>query len=235
MGVISFSEQDGIRYLHFGSRWVQGAMRISNPDALALAYIRDMMGWLMLLDPPALRRPQAATAAPQFQPQAPRPATPAQAPARTEPPVRSRPAPALPAPAPAAAEQSAASGEVTVRSGDTAGRIAAAHRPAGASLDQMLVAMMRSNPDAFIDGNVNRLRAGTVLQLPDAAQAQATPAAEARRIVAAQSRDFNEFRRRLAQAAPSSATAAAGTICAGSRPASSAVSAAGAKPGSAST
>ena len=53
MGVISFSEQDGIRYLHFGSRWVQGAMRISNPDALALAYIRDMMGWLMLLDPPA--------------------------------------------------------------------------------------------------------------------------------------------------------------------------------------
>ena len=172
--------------------------------------------YTMLLDPPALRRPQAATAAPQFQPQAPRPATPAQAPARTEPPVRSRPAPALPAPAPAAAEQSAASGEVTVRSGDTAGRIAAAHRPAGASLDQMLVAMMRSNPDAFIDGNVNRLRAGTVLQLPDAAQAQATPAAEARRIVAAQSRDFNEFRRRLAQAAPSSATAAADRSASGS-------------------
>ena len=53
MGVISFSEQDGIRFLHFGSEWVQGAMRISNPDALALAYVRDMMGWLMLLDPPA--------------------------------------------------------------------------------------------------------------------------------------------------------------------------------------
>lgn len=53
MGVISFSEQDGIRYLHFGSEWIQGAMRISNPDALALAYIRDMMAWLMLLDPPA--------------------------------------------------------------------------------------------------------------------------------------------------------------------------------------
>ena len=52
MGVISFSEQDGIRYLHFGSRWVQGAMRIDRPDDLALAYIRDMMAWLMLLDPP---------------------------------------------------------------------------------------------------------------------------------------------------------------------------------------
>lgn len=53
MGVISFSEQDGLRFLHFGSRWVQGAMRISNPDALALAYVRDMMAWLMWLDPPA--------------------------------------------------------------------------------------------------------------------------------------------------------------------------------------
>ena len=53
MGVISFSEQDGLRFLHFGSPWVQGAMRISNPDALALAYVRDMMAWLMLLDPPA--------------------------------------------------------------------------------------------------------------------------------------------------------------------------------------
>ncbi len=53
MGVISFSEQDGVRFLHFGSRWVQGAMRISNPDALVLAYIRDMMAWLMVLDPPA--------------------------------------------------------------------------------------------------------------------------------------------------------------------------------------
>lgn len=50
--VISFSEQDGVRYLHFGSRWVQGAMRISNPDRLELAYVRDMMAWLLFLDPP---------------------------------------------------------------------------------------------------------------------------------------------------------------------------------------
>lgn len=50
--VISFSEQDGVRYLHFGSRWIQGAMRIANPDRLELAYVRDMMAWLLLLDPP---------------------------------------------------------------------------------------------------------------------------------------------------------------------------------------
>jgi spermidine synthase len=52
LGVISFSEQDGVRYLHFGSRWIQGAVRIGRPDALVLAYVRDMMAWLMLLDPP---------------------------------------------------------------------------------------------------------------------------------------------------------------------------------------
>ncbi|WP_319016889.1 FimV/HubP family polar landmark protein [Diaphorobacter aerolatus] len=93
--------------------------------------------------------------------------------------------------------------EVRVRSGETAGRIAGAHRPAGVSLDQMLVAMMRANPNAFINGNVNRLRAGTVLNIPTESQAQAVTPGEARKIIAAQSRNFNEFRRRLATAAPS--------------------------------
>jgi spermidine synthase len=50
---ITFSEQDGIRFLHFGSRWVQGAMRLSNPVSLELAYVKDMMAWLLFLDPPA--------------------------------------------------------------------------------------------------------------------------------------------------------------------------------------
>lgn len=49
---ITFSEQDGIRFLHFGSRWVQGAMRLSDPVSLELDYVKDMMAWLLLLDPP---------------------------------------------------------------------------------------------------------------------------------------------------------------------------------------
>jgi spermidine synthase len=49
---ITFSEQDGIRFLHFGSRWVQGAMRLSNPASLELAYVKDMMAWLLFLEPP---------------------------------------------------------------------------------------------------------------------------------------------------------------------------------------
>lgn len=42
------SEEDGIRFLHFGSPWVQGAMRISRPTELVLDYTQDMMAVLLL-------------------------------------------------------------------------------------------------------------------------------------------------------------------------------------------
>jgi spermidine synthase len=50
---IDLSEQDGVRYLHFGSRWIQGAMRIRKPFDLELDYIRHMMAWLLFMEPPA--------------------------------------------------------------------------------------------------------------------------------------------------------------------------------------
>ncbi|MFC7206153.1 FimV family protein [Comamonas endophytica] len=99
--------------------------------------------------------------------------------------------------------------EITVRAGSTASELAQAYRPAGVSLDQMLVAMLRANPHAFISGNVNRMRAGAVMELPDQAAAQATSIREARQIVAAQSQDFNRYRRQLAAAAPAAAVTAA--------------------------
>jgi spermidine synthase len=45
---IQFSEEDGVRFLHFGNHWVQGAMRIARPNALELEYTRDMMAALLL-------------------------------------------------------------------------------------------------------------------------------------------------------------------------------------------
>jgi spermidine synthase len=45
---IEISEEAGVRYLHFGSRWVQGAMRIARPHALELDYTRAMMTALLL-------------------------------------------------------------------------------------------------------------------------------------------------------------------------------------------
>lgn len=45
---IDISEEDGVRYLHFGADSVQGAMRISRPWALELEYTREMMAGLLL-------------------------------------------------------------------------------------------------------------------------------------------------------------------------------------------
>ncbi|MFM1991476.1 MAG: hypothetical protein RJA99_4433 [Pseudomonadota bacterium] len=49
---IDLSEEDGVRCLHFGSRWIQGAMRIRRPFDLELDYVRHMMAWLLFLAPP---------------------------------------------------------------------------------------------------------------------------------------------------------------------------------------
>ena len=133
------------------------------------------------------------------------------APAMAAPSARRAPTRPAPAPAPRAASPapSGAGNQVTVNRGDTAGRIAAANKPDNVSLDQMLVALLRTNPQAFIDGNVNRIKAGAVLTLPDAQQAGATPAGEAKKTIIAQSRDFNEFRHKLAESAPTTQMAAA--------------------------
>ena len=47
---LDISEEAGVRFLHFGSDWVQGAMRIRKPDALELEYTREMLGCLLWKD-----------------------------------------------------------------------------------------------------------------------------------------------------------------------------------------
>lgn len=49
---IQISEEAGVRFLHFGSDWVQGAMRIARPWALELDYTREMMAALLLRPEP---------------------------------------------------------------------------------------------------------------------------------------------------------------------------------------
>lgn len=49
---VTFSEEDGVRYLHFGTEWVQGAMRLSKPDAIELEYAQQMMAWSLFIEAP---------------------------------------------------------------------------------------------------------------------------------------------------------------------------------------
>ncbi len=46
----TLSEFDGVRYLHLGTPWVQGAMRIRKPAAIELEYVQRMLVWLLLRD-----------------------------------------------------------------------------------------------------------------------------------------------------------------------------------------
>jgi spermidine synthase len=49
---VTLSEQDGVRFLHFGTEWVQGAMRIRKPDWIELEYAQQMMLWMLFVEQP---------------------------------------------------------------------------------------------------------------------------------------------------------------------------------------
>ena len=108
----------------------------------------------------------------------------------------------LAAQSPAVAPSGAGSAIVVqTKPGAMVSRIASAHRPAGASLDQMLLAILQANPDAFMAGNINLLKKGAALTLPAAAEVLATPAADARRLIQQQNADFEKHGYRLVQMA----------------------------------
>ena len=91
-----------------------------------------------------------------------------------------------------------------VKSGDTLRKIAGETKPDGVSLEQMLVGLLRANQDAFDGGNMNRLKAGKILSVPDKIAVEAVPAGEAKKIVVAQSSDWNAYRSKLAGVASQS-------------------------------
>jgi pilus assembly protein FimV len=178
--------------------------------------------YTLLFDPPATARAPAPSTAPAMAA-----ASPAAEPAR--PVAQARPAPArVPSTEPAApaaksaepravASQRASAAPATkagpesgdeyrVRQGDTLSKIAGRTQRSGVSLDQMLVALYRANPQAFMDNNMNRLKSGVVLAVPSAESANSTSASEARQVIQAQSADFGAYRQRLAGAVPAAKT-----------------------------
>ncbi|MCY1206204.1 hypothetical protein D9M72_177680 [compost metagenome] len=158
---------------------------------------RLLREYTLLLDPP-LYSPQAAAAvAPRVPVAAPAPAPrPAVAPAPA--PVRSTPAapaavrPSAPAAAPAAAPRARAN-EYRTTSRDTLWEIAERTRASG-SVHQAMLAIQDLNPDAFVDGNINRLKSGQVLRLPDEKQIASRTQAEAIAQVQAQNTAWREGR-----------------------------------------
>ncbi len=92
-----------------------------------------------------------------------------------------------------------------VHKGDNLRKIAAEVRYDGVSLDQMLIAIFRNNKDAFAGDNINRLKTGKILAIPDRETVAAVDVKEARKTIAAHTRDFNAYRQKLAGAAAETA------------------------------
>jgi len=145
---------------------------------------RVVRNYTFLLDPPGVSA------------QAPvEPVTPARG-------VRTAPV-ATPAAPAATAQPTAAAGEgVTVKRGDTLSKIASDVKPGSVTLDQMLVALFKSNAGAFDGSNMNRLRTGAIITVPSAEEAAATPVQEAARVVRVQASDWRAYRDRIAASAP---------------------------------
>ncbi|UBM26697.1 LysM peptidoglycan-binding domain-containing protein [Pseudomonas sp. p1(2021b)] len=85
-------------------------------------------------------------------------------------------------------------GSYTTKRRDTLWQIAARNTQGG-SIQQTMLAIQALNPDAFIGNNINQLKTGQVLRLPDPQQVQSIPQGEAVREVAEQYAAWREGRR----------------------------------------
>ena len=151
------------------------------------------------LPPPSntiVREPEAAVASEPAAAQAEAPApTAAPAPA----PVAAAPAAANPTPAiPAPAIPTTANGQVEVQRGQTLSQIAR-DLGQGYSLDQTMLALLRANPDAFIKGNINRLKQGAVLRVPQSEEQAQLGRPEAAALVREQMAEWRQARRPIPQ------------------------------------
>ena len=159
---------------------------------------RIVREYTVLRDPPLYDPARVRTAAPPVV-AAPTPIPPPTAvtPSR---PVIATPATAAPMASPAAVARSApssysADSTLLVVANDTLWSIASANRPDDStSVQQMMLAMLRANPEAFGDDNINILKRGAILRLPDESDTNVMSQAEAIAEVRRQHQLWNEYR-----------------------------------------
>ena len=125
------------------------------------------------------------------------------------PPRAPAPAPFAAAPAPQVAPGDALA---PVRRGQSLSQVAAPlARAQGYTLDQAMVALLRANPEAFINGNINLLKQGAVLRVPESAEAQTIREDEAAALVRSQIAEWRRARAPIPQPAAVVEPAAAAT------------------------
>jgi pilus assembly protein FimV len=148
--------------------------------------------YTMLLDPPGMATPQTLAPVAAVTPPSAKPAPMAHAQAMTMPAASKAPAPET-----ARKPSSTPPDRIRVKRGDTLIGIADRVRPEGVSLEQTLLGLYRENTQAF-EGNMNRLKAGKTLNVPEAGKVAAIPQQEAVREIRLQAEDWRAYRQKLA-------------------------------------
>jgi len=153
-------------------------------------YVRE---YTVFLDPRPVKRAavaQTRTAQPKSAP-ATQPI-----PAPVAPPSQPKPEPvappAQPKPAPVAKPVPPPKEFWPVKRGDTLWGIAERIKPSSATTPQMMMALLRANPEAFPDSNVNNLEAGSNLRIPDSGEIQSLTARQARKAFNEQTKQWRE-------------------------------------------
>ena len=171
---------------------------------------RVVRDYTFLLDPPSSTETQAVEPTAPVRAQAGSAGAGRAQAGSTAPAAAAAPAPTRRSAAAASAESAPAGGSTyTVRRGDTLSKIAQQTKPADVSLEQMLVALFRSNENAFDERNMNRLRTGQIVTVPQGDQIAAVPQSEATQVVRTQAADWRAYRDRVAGAAPATDATAA--------------------------
>ena len=89
-----------------------------------------------------------------------------------------------------------------VVAGDTLYKVAKnASQSSSVSINQMMIAIQQANPNAFGRNNINLLKKGAVLRIPDAGEAQAVSTADARQKISQQNALWREYRGNVSQTA----------------------------------
>lgn len=171
---------------------------------------------------PAAAEPAATTPEPEAAPSEPLASEEPEPPAEPEPEPATEPQPEPePTPEPAAVA-STPSEYGPVATGETLWEIANTTKPAAVTPSQMMLALLRANPDAFFQDNVNALKRGAVLRIPGESDLLALAAAEAAAEIVSQNQSWIEATRptTVADASVSSTSTAPSTTGSGTRPGS---------------
>jgi pilus assembly protein FimV len=206
----------------------RAVIRVTTPDRVRDPYLnflievewqrgRLLREYTVLLDPPVtstrrvaparapvatpeppVRAPTPAPAEPVAPPTPPPAAPPVATPTPVERPTPPPPAETAPPPRPTAPADGSFG---PIRDGQTLWSVAQQVRPQGVDTNQAMIALLAANPEAFIGGNINRLRSGAVLRIPTADEFAVFSAADAAFQVRQQAEDWQATVRQPVSAA----------------------------------